>query len=75
MYEGDHIDALAHIESSFFHIQKGGFSENLFIFVKVNKAEILARMNRIPECENLIAPLKKDLFDIYQTPQSFGYQD
>lgn len=67
MYEGNYINALEHIESSISHIQKGGFSENLFIFVKVNKAEILARLNQIQECNDLVIPLKKDLFDIHQT--------
>ena len=49
LYEGNYQEALASINESYRVILENGLSENLFVFVLVNKAEILARMAESPE--------------------------
>ncbi len=66
MYEGDYEKALQSINLSYKNIENGDLSETQYIFVLVNKAEILARMGNFVEALALVLKLKKDLHDIFQ---------
>lgn len=66
MYAGEYKNALKSINLSHQHLQDGKLSEYLFIFVLVNKAEILARMGEFEQAEKLVEKLKQDLEDLFQ---------
>ncbi len=66
MYDGEYDKALKSINFSYQYLQEGKLSEYLFIFVLLNKAEILARMGELEQAEKLVKKLKQDLEDLFQ---------